>query len=165
MTTAPDDPADDFQRRIAAVEVRLRDLSRRRLEGLTPPEPVTGERWEADQVWAHLGEFIPYWIAETERVLAAEAPGPVPFGRTQSNPERLAAIERDRRRGAVTLWHDVREDLNDLRACLRSIAGRGWQVRGLHPTRGVLTVAQIVEDFLVGHVEEHAAQLEMLRRG
>jgi hypothetical protein len=163
MSSAAPDPAADFQRRLADLEVRLRDLSRRRLEGTTEPDPTTGERWDAGQVWAHLGELIPYWIAQCERVLATESADPVPFGRTKSNPERLEAIERDRNRGATTLWHDVREDLNDLRALVAGVSPRGWQVRGTHPTLGVMTVSRIVEHFLVGHIEEHAAQLESLR--
>ena len=159
----PPDPAADFVRRLGAVEVRLRDLARRRLEGRTPPDPATGEEWDPGQIWAHLGEFIPYWIAQAERVLAAESPGPVPFGRTKASAERIEAIERDRHRGATALWHDVREDLNDLRAFLGSVADRGWSVRGLHPTLGVMPVSQIVDRFLINHLEEHADQLESLR--
>ena len=163
MSTAPPDPGIDFQRRLAAIEGRLRDLARRRLEGTTDADPGTGERWDAGQVWAHLGEFIPYWIAQGERVLAAESADPVAFGRTKANPDRIAAIERDRNRGATALWHDVREDLNDLRAFLGSVVSRGWEVRGLHPTLGVMTISRIVEEFLIGHLEEHANQLEALR--
>ncbi|HYA00859.1 MAG TPA: hypothetical protein VEK76_10980 [Candidatus Binatia bacterium] len=163
MSTAPPDPATDFQQRLSAVEGRLRDLARRRLEGRTEPDPGTGERWDAGQVWAHLGEFIPYWIAQAERVLAAASASPVPFGRTKANPERIEAIERDRNRGTTALWHDVREDLNDLRAFLASVSDRAWRVRGLHPTLGVMPISQIVDRFLIGHLEEHATQLENLR--
>jgi hypothetical protein len=162
-STSPD-PEAEFQRRLAAVEVRLRDLSQRRLEGLADPDPTTGERWEAGQIWAHLAEFIPYWIAEAERVLAEDSADPVPFGRTRSNPERSAAIERDRHRGTTALWHDIREDLNDLRAFLGEISERGWRARGLHPLQGAMPVSQIVEEMLVGHLEEHASQLERMRR-
>jgi hypothetical protein len=154
-----------YQHRLAAVEARLRELTHSRLTGSTPPDPMTGERWDAGQVWAHLGEFIPYWIAQAERVLAAGSADPVPFGRTKANPERLAAIERDRHRAPTALWHDLREDLSDLRAFLSSVNERGWQVRGLHPTLGVMPVSRIVEEFLIGHLEDHAAQLEGLRSG
>jgi hypothetical protein len=165
MSTTPADLAADFQVRLATVEARLRELTRTRLSGTTAPDPTTGERWDAGQVWAHLGEFIPYWIAQAERVLAVGSADPVPFGRIKANPERIAAIERDRHRAATALWHDLREDLNDLRAFLSSVSERGWQVRGLHPTRGVMPVSRIVEEFLIGHLEEHADQLEALRSG
>jgi len=163
MSPAYPDQETDFQHRLTAVTARLRDLAQRRLDGLTDPDPGSGERWEAGQVWAHIAEFIPYWIAQAEKVLASESPDPVPFGRTRTNPERVAAIERDRHRGTTPLWHDIREDLNDLRAFLGEIPEHRWLVRGLHPSLGVMPVAQIVEEMLIGHLEEHAAQLESLR--
>jgi hypothetical protein len=158
------DPKAEFQQRLAAAGARLRVLSQGRLEGRTDAEPATGEQWEAGEVWAHVAEFIPYWISQAERILAEDSAEPVPFGRTQANPERIAAIERDRHRGTNALWHDVREDLNDLRAFLDEISERGWRAKGLHPTRGVMPISQIVEEMLIGHLEEHAAQLEGLRR-
>jgi hypothetical protein len=158
------DPEPEFQRRLAAAGERLRTLAQSRLEGLTDPDPGTGERWEAGELWAHLAEFIPYWISQAERVLAADSAEPVPFGRTRANPERLAAIERDRHRGTNALWHDIREDLNDLRAFLGEITERGWRARGLHPVEGVMPISQIVEEMLIGHLEVHATQLERMRR-
>ena len=165
VSLTPSDPEAEYQRRLAAVDARLRALSQQRLEGRTDPDPATGERWEAGEMWAHLAEFIPYWIGEAERVLAEDSGDPVPFGRARANPERVAAIERDRHRGTTALWHDVREDLSDLRAFLGDITERGWRVRGLHPTQGVMPVSQIVEEMLIGHLEEHAGQLERMRRG
>ena len=65
----------------------------------------SGERWDRGQVWAHLAEFIPYWIAQAGPVLRGQASGePVPFGRTKSDPERIGAIERDRREPVSVLW-------------------------------------------------------------
>jgi hypothetical protein len=160
--TFPDPPAD-FRRRLSAVEVRLRDLSRRRLDGRTPPDPATGERWDAGQIWAHLADFVPYWISQAERVMAADSPDPVPFGRARASADHIAAIERDRHQGSNALWHDVKEDLNDLRAFLGDISDRAWLTKGLHPTRGVMTVSQLIEELLIGHLEHHATQLEGLR--
>jgi len=163
MTAEPVDPRAEYQQRLAAVEARLAALASRRLEGRTAIDPETGESWDAGQMWAHIAEFVPYWIAQAEKVIAGASPEPVPFGRTPSNPDRLTAIERDRHRGVSALWHDVREDLNDLRALLGSVTERGWQVRGLHPTHGVMPVSRIVDQLLVGHLEKHATQLEALR--
>jgi hypothetical protein len=162
--TSPD-PAADFQRRLAAVEVRLRDLSRRRLDGRTNPDPATGVRWDAGQIWAHLEDFIPYWISQAERVLAADSPDPVLFGRARASADHIAAIERDRHQGPNALWHDVKEDLNDLRAFLGDISDRAWHTKGVHPTQGVMTVSQLIEELLIGHIEHHATQLEGLRAG
>ena len=165
MNSTSPDLAADFLRRLTAVEVRLRDLSRRRLEGRTSPDPATGERWDAGQLWAHLADFVPYWISQAERVLAEDSSDPVPFGRARASADHIAAIERDRHQGPNALWHDVKEDLNDLRAFLGDISDRAWQTKGAHPTLGVMTVAQLIEELLIGHLELHATQLEGLRRG
>jgi hypothetical protein len=163
MTITPQNPAAEFQRRLTAVAARLRDLSRGQLDGRTDPDPATGERWQAGQVWAHLAEFIPYWISQAERVLAEESSDPVPFGRARASADHIAAIERDRHQGPNALWHDAKEDLNDLRAFLGDISDRAWQTKGVHPTRGLMTVSQLIEELLIGHLELHATQLEHLR--
>ena len=51
--------------RLDAVEARLSAAaSREPVPGaLTGADPESGERWDRGQVWAHLSEFIPYWIA------------------------------------------------------------------------------------------------------
>ena len=115
MNPLPSDPAADFLQRLAAVEVRLRDLSRKRLDGRTDPDPATGESWDAGQIWAHLADFVPYWISQVERVLAADSPDPVPFGRARANADH-PGVERDRHQGPNALWRDAKEDLSDLRA-------------------------------------------------
>src|SRR5437867_11988221 len=86
--------------RLAAVQRRLAEHAARPLPtGLTDPDPGASERWEAGQVWAHLAEFPGYWLTEFRRVLDAHSAGaePLPFGRTKTDPGRIAAIERDRR--------------------------------------------------------------------
>ena len=162
MNSLPPDPAADFLQRLAAVEVRLRDLSRKRLDGRTDPDSATGESWDAGQIWAHLADFVPYWISQVERVLAADSPDPVPFGRARANADH-PAMERARHQGPTALWHDAKEDLSDLRALLGDISERAWQTKGVHPTRGVITVQQLIEELLIGHLEHHATQLEGLR--
>jgi hypothetical protein len=40
----------------------------------------------------------------------------------------------------------------------------GWdQAVGQHPRLGQVETSRIIEEFLVGHLEEHAEQLESLR--
>ncbi len=152
--------------RLAAVEERLRLQAGRELRpgALTDPDPPTGERWEAGQVWAHLAEFIPYWIGEAVRVIEHGRREPAPFGRTKSDVGRLAAIERDRGSDRQTLWNRVAGDLVALRSFLGGLDSDAWQARGLHPTLGQMDLHAIVEEFLVGHLEQHADQLEALAR-
>jgi DinB family protein len=132
--------------------------------GLTDPEPGAGERWEAGQVWAHLAEFVPYWHAQIQHVIAALDDEPVPFGRIKTDPGRIAAIERDRRTAPDELLRRVQAGIAQLRATLEALPPEAWSARGLHPTAGELPLARILERFEIGHLEEHADQLDGLRR-
>jgi hypothetical protein len=157
-------PAEDFTRRLDSVEERLRDHAARDFpdDALTAPDPPTGERWEAGQVWAHVAEFIPYWLGEAALVIESGRTEPVPFGRTKSDPGRIAAIERDRSTDQSRLWHRAARDIGTLRTFLTGVDASAWSARGLHPTLGEMDLAQIVDEFLVGHLEQHANQLDQL---
>jgi hypothetical protein len=46
-----------------------------------------------------------------------------------------------------------------------ALPAEAWEARGLHPTRGVMKLAEVLERFIVNHLEEHANQLDQLRSG
>jgi hypothetical protein len=158
--------ATGFLQRLGAVESRLRRHAATSAETLrdrrTDADPGTGERWEWGQVWAHLAEFIPYWLEQARHVVAEYRGEPVPFGRVKSNPERVAAVERDRATAVDTLWRRLQEQIGELRTHLGELPDGGWAVRGVHQTLGVMGMEQIVDEFLVGHLEQHADQLDGL---
>jgi alkanesulfonate monooxygenase SsuD/methylene tetrahydromethanopterin reductase-like flavin-dependent oxidoreductase (luciferase family) len=52
--------------------------------------------------------------------------------------------------------------LTALRAYLGTLSEEEWNARGTHARLGEMTVARIMERFIVGHLEEHAEQLEKL---
>lgn len=155
----------DFTARLDSVATRLQAQVAADFpaDARTSPDPPTGERWVAGQVWAHLAEFIPYWIDQAELVIGGHGSGePVPFGRTKSDPGRLAAIERDRHADQRRLGDSVLGDISTLRAFLAGIDSDAWSARGLHPTLGEMDLSRLVEEFLVGHLEQHADQLDQL---
>lgn len=154
-----------FLQRVDAVDRRLERHLRVEHAGLTAPDESSGERWEAGQVWAHLAEFCSYWIAEARSILASATDGPVPFGRTKSDPGRLGAIERDRHEPPARLHAKLVDQLDELRAVIATMPEAGWRTSGRHPTLGVMTMEQIFEEFLVGHLEEHADQLDQVAAG
>jgi hypothetical protein len=150
--------------RVDAVEARLdahADAAAEDEGRLTAPDDATGERWDPGQLWAHVAEFIPYWLTEMHKV-AADGLEPVPFGRTKRDEGRIAAIARDRNEPRVELMTRLRGHLAQLRAALRELPEAAWSRRGLHETLGEMTMPEIVDDFLVGHLEEHADQLDAL---
>jgi hypothetical protein len=169
--TAASDPSaarDELLGRLDTVEARLKRLLATPVAGLTDPDEGTGERWEAGQVWAHIAEFVGYWLGELERVVAgangAGAADPVRYGRTKTDPGRIAAIERDRRADPKALLERATDDIARTRAFLSGLPAEAWAYVGLHPTRGEVAVAQIVRGSVVDHLEEHADQLEGLTR-
>jgi hypothetical protein len=161
------DPAAALVRRLDAVQTRLQGHAGAEIapNALTAPDPPSGERWEAGQVWAHIAEFIPYWMGEAEQVVEHGRDAPLAFGRTKSDPERLAAIERDRDRDRRLLWNRIAGDLARLRGFLRGLERPAWEARGLHSTLGEMDLGGLVEEFLVGHLEQHADQLDGLVSG
>lgn len=152
--------------RLAEAERRLVDHAAAPLPpGLTDPDPSTDERWEAGQVWAHLAEFPGYWLAQAERVIALPTNEPVPFGRVKTDVGRLEAIERDRHTDPAALLERVRSSLAVVGDAARAFPAEAWTRRGAHPTRGEMNVGQIIERFIVEHLEEHADQLDSLQSG
>jgi threo-3-hydroxy-L-aspartate ammonia-lyase len=154
---------NEFAARLPSVERRLRGHAAAGLPGgLTEPDQGGEERWDAGQVWAHLAEFVPFWQAEVAKVLYGRGEGPVPFGRTKADPERIAAIERDRGQPTEALLSRITDQIAELGQTLDRLPDDGWAARGLHSRLGEMSMPQIVERFLVGHLEEHADQLDRL---
>ena len=152
--------------RLEAVERRLAHLAARetRPDALTDPDGATGERWEAGQAWAHLAEFPGYWLEQMRIVVAGYDPAgePVPFGRVKTDAGRLAAIERDRSTDRGALMARGAAGIAAVAAELRHLPDDASAARGVHPTLGVMALDQILERFIVGHLEEHADQLESI---
>jgi hypothetical protein len=158
---------DEFLERLDAVEARLAGAAAAEPApgALTDADPSSGERWDRGQVWAHLAEFIPYWIEQTRPVISGQPSGePVPFGRTKNDPERIGAIERDRREPVTELWAATRKHIAVLRTFLGELSPDQSLAVGQHPTRGAMSVSQITDEFLIGHLEQHADQLTGLSR-
>ena len=155
--------------RLRAVQQRLNDHAAAGAPpGLTEPDPGGTERWEAGQVWAHLAEFPAYWLGQIQHILerrTAGDPEPIPFGRTKTDPGRIAAIERDRNEAPDALLARVRNGIAATISKLDALPADAWGARGLHPTRGEMTPAEILDRFIVDHLEEHADQLDLLRGG
>jgi len=157
-----------LRERLDAVEAGLTTVAaRKRSTDLTAPDPPTGEQWEEGQVWAHLSEFVPYWIGEARLVVGGGSNGePVPFGRVKSDEGRLAAIAERRNEAVEELAAVVITDIGILRSFLDELGDSPatWSSAGQHSTLGVMDLHKIFEEFLVGHLEQHLRQLEDLAR-
>jgi hypothetical protein len=150
--------------RLEAVEARLAEHAAGPApHGLTEPDVGGTERWEAAQVWAHIAEFVAYWQSELEKVVDHYQGTPVPFGRIKDDPGRIDAIEAGRHVPITELMRQVHGEIAVTRHYLPTLSAAQWASVGLHSRRGEMTVSQIVERFIVDHLEEHADQLDGLR--
>jgi uncharacterized damage-inducible protein DinB len=115
--------------------------------------------WSVMQILGHVAEFVPYWAGQAQAIALRPANGQ-PFGRPTNDPDRLEAVDKyvnDPPRKIVPL---LRTGLSEAQALLRAIPEEGWQRTARHPTRGEMTVEQIVDQFLIDHVVEHSRQLD-----
>ncbi len=118
-------------------------------------------RWGPGEVLAHLAEMATYWLGEIERVLAGEVE-PVPFGRIATDQVRIGLIERDRSLPPRELYDRIDDGLTRFDRRWRSLTPAELTRRGIHPKRGEMTVAQMPDPFIVGHLEGHVVQIQAI---
>ena len=124
-----------------------------------PPEDLPRRReWVGREVLAHIDEMLPYWLGEIERVIAGHLE-PVPFGREPTDLLRILTIDRDRTLPVYELYARLDNSLERALRRLLELDERQVARRGLHKQRGEMTIRQIVDVMLAGHLEEHCKQM------
>ena len=117
-------------------------------------------RWAPPEVLAHVEEMLPFWLGESERILEGSSAAPVPFGRVATDTVRIGIIGRDRTLPLRELFARVAADGARLSERLREFDAAELAREGLHPRMGVMAVGDILERFVISHVEDHVRQLE-----
>ncbi|MGA8297539.1 MAG: aminotransferase class I/II-fold pyridoxal phosphate-dependent enzyme, partial [Acidimicrobiales bacterium] len=149
--------------RLDTVDERLGALAGgARRHGLTDPDPGGEERWDDGQAWAHIAEFGAYWLSELKKILDAPGARPVPFGRTKTDPGRSAAIATNRAVEPLRQLETARVAMDELRALVSTMDSHDWARLGEHPTLKTMEIGRFLDEFLVGHYEQHADQLAKL---
>jgi uncharacterized damage-inducible protein DinB len=120
--------------------------------------PADGE-WTVMENLAHLAELMPYWSRQAREV-AARAENNQPFGRTHEDPDRIGAVERHADDRLDQVLPRIRDGLAEATATMRELTAEGWAKTARHRNRGEMTVTDILDQFLIDHVEEHAQQIE-----
>lgn len=126
--------------------------------------PGPESSWGPPEVLAHIAEFLPYWLGEIERVLdpherAAAGGEPVPFGRIEADLLRVGLIGRDRTFPIRELVARLDASADRVARRLETLNDEEAARSGSHPTRGAMAVSDMLEPFLVGHIEGHVRQL------
>jgi hypothetical protein len=117
--------------------------------------PGEGE-WPVMSTLAHVAEMLPYWANQCAAI--AQAPGKQ-FGRTHDDPGRLQAIDQHGEDALAVIGPSILASLHQALDTLRTIDESRWALRGQHPTRGSMSIQQVVDTFMVGHVDDHLKQV------
>jgi hypothetical protein len=126
------------------------------------------EHWGPTEVLAHVAEMLPFWLGEMERVIdgGGTVDEPTPFGRTAADQVRTLTIARDATLPPRELFDRIEAGVERYRRRLPTLSAADVGRIGRHPTRGALAVPEMLERFVVSHLEEHAVQLaETLAEG
>jgi hypothetical protein len=149
--------ATDRLQRLAAAAERIRRIGPE-FAGLTGADPQTGEQWDRGQVLSHVAEMLPYWVGQAMHVVSSGGGG-VGFGRTKATPSRLQRIESGRHEDVPALLARIDAGVTDARKLIERLSDDELRMTGTHPTLGEMSVAQLLDEFVVDHMEEHAEQL------
>src|SRR5215472_5289239 len=146
-----------------SVELRINEGIDRlltRLKGLPADalyrEPQADE-WPVMSTLAHVVEMLPYWAGQA--TLIATKPG-TPFGRTHDDPGRLGAIAAHASDPVEVVRSSLQSSREAALRALKALPEAAWDATGEHRARGTMSVSQVVDAFMVRHVEEHCAQVE-----
>lgn len=120
----------------------------------TEPEASWGPR----EVLAHVVEMLPFWLGQLERVL--DGPPGVAFGRIADDDSRVGLIARERTLPLRVLFDRIDAGLAEWADRCASLTDAERATVGTHVRDGEITVSEMPERFIVGHVEGHIAQLE-----
>jgi hypothetical protein len=115
--------------------------------------------WSALQVIGHMVEMIPYWLQHCHRLITATHEPPQ-FGRTLDAPERLAGVERATTSDPDELLGQLKQAVEAAAQDIRRISEVERGKTGIHLRQGKMTVADMVEQLIIGHAEAHLVQVQ-----
>lgn len=150
--------------RIAAARRAYAQLAPRVMAG--EPWPLADDygtgpeaSWGPREVLAHVEEMLPFWLGEMERVIDGDGSAAVPFGRTADDPVRIGIIDRDRSLPLRVLFDRIDAGLAGWADRLPVLTPSECERIGVHPRLGEMAAPAILERFVLGHAEDHIAQL------
>ncbi len=144
-------------RRLESVYSQLTTLLHRPEAAQRLATPPGNDEWSALQVLGHVAEMIPYWLGHCRTLIAAHEPPH--FGRTPDAPERLAAVDPDALKQPEALVSLLEAEIQAAAKTLRQLTPAERRKTGIHVKRGMMTVDEILEQFIVAHAEDHLVQV------
>jgi len=150
---------EQLKARLEAARDRLREVPISDSHEPGPPDPKTGERWDRFNVLGHTAEMLPFWSREIRKGLDTGAP----MGREPGSSSRLEGVESGQLLGEAALRKRIEEGVVSALGLVAGLSDQDLDRDLDAHGRGSLPVRQALETFLVGHLEDHVAQLAELR--
>lgn len=158
MTTT----VDGLRGRAVRAGARLRGIPATGRGEYGAPDPETGERWNRGNVLGHVAEMLDFWTDQARAALA----GSTVVGRGEPGYERRReGIERGDMVDEAELRASIERSLRKLDGLLTETVPEGLQLQVIYRRRDGdrnLTLGEFLDQYLVGHLEEHLTQLEEL---
>jgi len=153
-------PGDRLAQLIEAVD----QVNRRLLEALdaVPPElfdrPPAPNEWSVAQVIGHALESQDFWVGQLERLLTEERPA---IGRRTDaeRQRRTHGFTDGRPRTPDEARTRLRQVAEQTRSRLSRLPAEVLDRTALHPDRGEISGAQLIEYLLVEHLSGHVEQV------
>jgi hypothetical protein len=149
------DPHAELIRRLEDVSTELNRVSAEHPSGEAWSRKAH-EGWSAHDVLGHMRASDDILIPRVYQILTRDNP-PLPA----FDERRWAEIAGYAEVPAEALFARIVIRWFELMQMLRHLPADAWQRTGVHEVSGALTLEQIVSH-LVGHAEEHVAQIETL---
>jgi hypothetical protein len=106
----------------------------------------------------HIREFVPFWTAETLRIVHRPAEK---WGRDHTDITRLAAVTNTAPRKLDEVVSDIRDAVRRSAETLNSLSDEdlGVEAMSRNPRWGVKAASFVIDELLVHHVAKHQAQI------
>src|SRR5574337_1608556 len=159
MTDSTDAALGESQaRRLESVSDQLTALMHRPDVTQRLRNAAGENEWSAMQIIGHMVEAIPFWLSHCCAMIAATTEPPH-FGRSLDAPERLAGVERGAAGEPDELLRLLEGEVQTAARAIRQMSAVERGKKGVQARRGEMTVADVVELFIVAHAEDHLAQV------
>lgn len=135
---------------ISATPVALR----KQAEAAGPPP--AGE-WSAEQIVGHMAVIEQHWFDRLTALVRTSNP---PLS-TDLSPAGVALVARVDGADLQTCLDAFNQLRGEVVSLLMGLSLRDWERSGTHPTRGELSVADVVDD-IANHDQDHIDQLKKM---
>src|SRR6266568_6405470 len=114
--------------------------------------PSAENEWTIMQNLAHIVEFMPYWAAEIEKLVAAPGQN---FGRTAQHEGRLQAVNEHGRDSLAQIKEALPGSYVRLEDVLGGLKDSDLELTGRHVKFGEQSLGWFMEEFVTGHLSSH----------